>query len=426
MKSFRWIVTFVFALTVQVRAAEPLSDWLLPNLGARLTIQVSNPSPEPVKMLATIPTADARKVALEFPGRLAFALLLNPTSKDRPATFLPLQIDDLDGDGTPDQFEFPVELAAHERRQVDIYYSTTLDDTVSYPKRVHAKHSYGYNREVVALESELVGYRTYGGFFLDIMGRSPGLSGLNNDLAGYVPVFRDLGAGRDVFHIGGTLGLGGLFLRRNGKVWQPPMNVPSYAHKPSPPIVPHYKVISQGPLRAIVEATLDDWAPDGDRFRIRAVYSIDAGTSNVRCHVEIVPLEMAGSGGSYEVGIGVRELPAGTVTNTPGQFIVTGRQNQRDGDIGLGLFYEAAAFDPVSSVRTQEGTNHGLVSRSRLTPGRVVTMDYSVAGAWSGSGISNLSSFLGTAGKASSTRLDIGEFRFQTTPRPDKVDAEAQ
>src|SRR5258708_33300737 len=76
MKSFRWIATLVVALIVQVRAAEPLSDWLLPNLGARLTIQVSNPSPEPVKMLATIPTADARKVALEFPCRLSFALLL--------------------------------------------------------------------------------------------------------------------------------------------------------------------------------------------------------------------------------------------------------------------------------------------------------------------------------------------------------------
>ena len=265
---------------------------------------------------------------------------------------------------------------------------------------MNAKHSYGYNRQVVALESELIGYRMYGGFFLDFMGRSQGLSGLNNDLAGYVPVFRDLGAGRDVFHIGSTLGLGGLFLRHNGKVFQPPMNVPSYAHKPSPLVVPHYKVISQGPLRAIVEATLDNWAPDGDTFRIRAVYSIDTGTSHVRCHVEVVPLQVMPSGGDYEVGIGVRELPAGGVANTPGLLVVTGRQNQRDGDIGLGLFYEPAAFGPVATIRTQEGTNHGIVSRSRLVPGRIATLDYSVAGTWSGSGISNLSSFLTTVGKA--------------------------
>ena len=118
MKSLRWIATFVFALSVH--AADPVGDWLLPNLGERLTIQVSNPSREPVKVLATIPIVDARKIAPEFPGRLAFALLLNTAAKDRPATFLPSQIDDLDGDGTPDQFEFAVELAANERRQVDV------------------------------------------------------------------------------------------------------------------------------------------------------------------------------------------------------------------------------------------------------------------------------------------------------------------
>src|SRR3954463_2571561 len=107
MKSLRWIATFVLAASVQIWAADSVSDWLLPNLASRLTVQVSNPSTEPVKVLATIPIADARKTAPEFPGRLAFALLLNTGGKDRPATFLPSQSDDLDGDGTPDQFEFP-------------------------------------------------------------------------------------------------------------------------------------------------------------------------------------------------------------------------------------------------------------------------------------------------------------------------------
>jgi hypothetical protein len=142
--------------------------------------------------------------------------------------------------------------------------------------------------------------------------------------------------------------------------------------------------------------------------------------------VEIIPVKMMAPGGNYEAGIGLRELPSGSVGDTPGQLVVTGRQNQRDGDIGLGLFYEPAAFGPVTSVRTAEGTNHGLVSQSRLVPGGIVRLDYSVAGVWSGSGISNLSSFLATVGKTSGARVDIGEFRFQTTPRPEKLDAEAQ
>ena len=172
------------------------TEWLLPNLESRLSVVVSNPGTEPAKALATISVAEARKVAPEFPGRLAFALLVGKPGGTRPATFLPSQIDDLDSDGVADQFEFPVELAPGEHRQVDVYYSTKLTDTVSYRKQVHAKHAYGYNREVAALESELIGYRTYGGFFLDFMGRSESMLGLNNDLAGYVSIYRDLGAGQ--------------------------------------------------------------------------------------------------------------------------------------------------------------------------------------------------------------------------------------
>lgn len=420
-----WMTGLACVLVCTAVAQESDSAWLLPNLDMRLSVQVSNPGKETAKMLATISVAGARTVAPEFPGRLAFALALDKSGSSIAATFLPSQADDLDGDGTADQFEFPVELAPGERRQVDVYYSNKLGDTVSYPKRVQAKHSYGYNREVAALESELIGYRTYGGFFLDFMGRSAGAPGLNNDLAGYVSVNRDLGVGRDVFHIGKTLGLGGVFLRRDGKVFQPPMNVPTYAHEPSPPVVPHYRVNSQGPLRAIVEATLDDWAPDGDMIRLRALYVIDAGASHVQCHVEAIPVKMA-AGREYEIGVGLRELPAGAVANTPGQVIVTGRQNERDGDIGLGLFYQSEAFSPAMLVQTEEGGNHALVLREKLVAGRALTMDYSVAGAWSGSGIADLGKFLADVGRTAAVRVTAGEFRFTTTPRPDKVEAEAQ
>ncbi len=222
-------------------------DWLLPNLALRVSLEVSNPGETGVHALATLPVSRVRSVAPDFPGRLAIAVILNPPGSPAPGAVVASQSDDLDGDGTADQFEFPVVMAPGERRRVDIYYSTTLDDTITWPKRVHAKHGYGYNREVAAFESELIGYRTYGGFFLDVMARLAGRPGLNNDAAGYVPLDRDLGTGRDVFHIGDSLGLGGIFLRRSGKLYQPPMNVPTYAHKPSPDMVPHYRVISQGP-----------------------------------------------------------------------------------------------------------------------------------------------------------------------------------
>src|SRR3954447_16560007 len=74
------------------------TEWLLPNLESRLSVDVSNPGTAPAKALATISVADARRVAPEFPGRLAFALLVGKPGDARPATFLPSQIDDLDSD----------------------------------------------------------------------------------------------------------------------------------------------------------------------------------------------------------------------------------------------------------------------------------------------------------------------------------------
>jgi hypothetical protein len=411
--------------------AQTSDDWLLPNFAFRLSVEVSNPGKTPVNALATVPVAKARIVAPNFPGRLAIAVLINTngaggaSGAERPATLIASQTDDLDGDGFPDQFEFPVQLAAGERRRVDIYYSTTLEDSIAWPKRVQAKHSYGYNRQVAALESELVGYRTYGGFFLDMQGRVAGHQGLNNDLAAYVPWRRDLGTGRDVFHIGNTLGLGGIFLRRDGKVYRPPMNVPDYAHKPSPEMVPHFRVIAQGPLRAIIETTLDDWRIANDLVRLKARYSIDAGEGFVGCRFEVIPLQIA-QGHEYEVGIGIRNLPAQTLLPASGRLIVTGQQNSRDGIIGLGLYFAEDQFASTAPVQTAESPNQAVVHKTKLAPGQTVSAEYTAAGAWTGSGIENPGAFLRDLVEVIEARIEVGGFQFARTPRPDKVDAEAQ
>lgn len=402
------------------------NDWLLPNLALRLSVDVANPGQTPVHALATVPVAKARAVAPEFPGRLAIAFLINPDGARTPATAIASQSDDLDGDGTPDQFEFPVSLAPGERRRVDIYYSTTLTDTIVWPKRVQAKHSYGYNRQVAAIESELIGYRTYGGFFLDMMGRSEGSLGLNNDTAAYVPIWSDLGTGRDVLHIGNSLGLGGIFLRRSDKLYQPPMNIPDYAHKPSPEMSPHYRVIAQGPLRAIFEAVLSDWNIDGDVVRLRAQYSIDANEPFVRCRFEAAPVQVAASH-EYAVGVGIRDLPVESLSPGTGRIVLTGKQNERDGVIGLGLFFDPRHFAAPSQVKTRdESLNRAVIVNDRLIPGSAVRVQYTLCGAWSGSGIQDPGGYLAGLSEAITATVTVDGLRFARTPRPDRVDAEAQ
>lgn len=405
------------------QAASAETEWLLPNFANRLSVEVKNPGKSSLQALVTLPMVKAQAVAPDFPGRLALAVLVDRNS-GRPAAIIASQVDDLDGDGSPDEFEFPVDLAPHSQCSVEIYYSTTLADSFPWPKRVSAKHSYGYNREVAALESESVGYRTYGGFFLDLHGRKAGGAGLWNDAAGYVPIERDLGTGRDVLHIGATLGLGGVFLRREGKIYQPPANVPTYAHKPSPEMVPHYRVLAQGPLRAIIEATLENWQIDTDVIRLQARYSIDAGERFVRCRVNEIPIKIA-KDHEYEIGVGVRELPAGAVSSDPGQLVVTGRQNARDGEIGLAIYFDPGQYSSASAIYTPDGSNRAVIGKVRLNRGSASEQTYAAAGAWSGSGIEPGELLKHLRDKVEA-HAEIGALTFARTPYPEKLEAEPQ
>ncbi|HEY7208789.1 MAG TPA: DUF4861 family protein [Bryobacteraceae bacterium] len=410
-------LTILFALPFQAGCAE--TEWLLPNFANRLSVEVKNAGDSPLQALATLPVATAQNAALDFPGRLALAVLVAANH----SAIIPSQSDDLDGDGSPDEFEFPVDLAPHGQARVDIYYSTTLEDTFAWPRRVSAKHGYGYNREAAALESESAGYRTYGGFFLDFHGRKT--PGLWNDAAGYVPVGRDLGTGRDVLHIGATLGLGGIFLRRDGRIYQPPANVPTYAHKPSPEIVPHYRVVAQGPLRAIIEATLPNWRIGGDEIALQARYFIDEGEQFVRCQVTAIPVQLARDH-EYEIGVGVRDLPGGSASSDPGQLIVTGRQNARDGAIGLAIYFDPAQYSAAVNVNTADGSNRAVIHKVRLSSGEASSQTYSAAGTWSGSGIRNPGELLKELREKVEAHADIGALIFARTPHPEKVEAEAQ
>ncbi|MCX6623159.1 MAG: DUF4861 family protein [Acidobacteria bacterium] len=410
----------LIALLAASAAGQTVSwdEWLLPNFSGRLTAQVRNPAAGRQQVLAAIPVVAAQAVAPNFPGSLAIALAAN-------GSVLPSQAVDLDGDGTPDQFLVGVDLGAGETGRVDVYYSTTLHDAIAYPKRVQAKHNYGYNFQTVALESEVIGYRTYGAFFLDVQARRERHPGLNNDLVGYLATRMSSDAGRDIFHAGDTLGLGGIFLRRDGQVFRPPFNVPDYAHKPFPEMVPHYRVISDGPLRAVVEARLERWTIGEDTVRLTARYSIDAGQGFVRCWFEVLPVDVK-PGHAYEVGMGVLNLPNGTAQSTEGLLLVTGNQDRRIGPVGLAAYFDPAAFQLAAPLVLKESANQIAILRERFTAGRAVGGEYAVAGAWSGSGIPDAAAYLTKLADETRIRPETSGLAYHATPRPERLNGEAQ
>lgn len=412
------VTLLLVLLTASAAPASAPPDWLLPNFAERLEFDVVNRSADPLKTLAVVPISKATQTALRFPGTLA--IVVGP---DSPPAILPLQVDDLDADGTPDELVFPIELDARASRRVHVYFSRTLRDELPWPKRVHASHAFGYNRATATLESELIGYRTYGGFFLDVQGRFDGQTGLHNALLGYLGSRHPSPAGRDIIHLGDTLGLGGLFLRTGSDVRRPPLNVPDYAHTPSPADVPHYRVIASGPLRAIVEARLDRWqVGESETVAVRATYTITAGATHVECRFQVVPVQISRR---YEVGAGVRHLPAMTLDRAAGRIALAGTESSVIGPLGLALYYDVATADAAPAIATREDDNEVVVFRQALAPGRAVEGRYWVAAAWSGSGIRDLLPHLVRVEQQARAVVGVENLRLARTPQPERIEGEA-
>jgi hypothetical protein len=403
-----------------VPAATP-APWVLTNFAERLELDVVNDGDAPADTLAVVSIPEASETALRFPGTLA--IVVAPGAPGSPPAFLPSQVDDLDGNGTPDELVFPIALGAKESRRVHVYYSGTLNDAPPWPKRVHASHAFGYNRATAALESETIGYRTYGGFFLDVQGRLEGQPGLHNTLLGYAGSRQASAAGRDVIHLGDTLGLGGLFLRHGAAAVRPPLNVPDYAHKPSPPDVPRYRVVASGPLRAIVEARLHRWRiSESETVSLRATYTITAGATHVECRFQIVPRQIERE---YEVGAGVRHLPAMSRDQAPGRIALAGTESAAIGPLALALYYDPASADAASTLATKEASNDIVIFRSRLAPGRAVEGRYQMAAAWSGSGVRDLLPSLRRVEQQARATVRITNLQNARTPNPGLIEGEA-
>jgi Domain of unknown function (DUF4861) len=424
-RRFLWAALLVVEVPLCC-AARPAAaaNWVLPNFAQRLDLTVTNPAGVPISTLVTLPVSAVRHTALDFPGSLAIAVAVNPPASEYSVTVIPSQADDLDGDGMPDEFEFPISLKPRESKQVEIYYSTTLHGKIFYPQLVHASHNYGYNHQTAALESELIGYRAYGGFFLDVEGRVAGHLGLYNDLNGYLAAVGHFAVGEDIFHIGDTLGLGGLFLERGGKIYQPPINIPDYAHKPSPEDVPRYRVVADGPIRATIEATLDHWQLGDDAVAVRARYSIDAGEGFVRCRVRVVSTKVR-QGDAFQFGAGLRQLPAHKFLQRAGMLLLSGEQRPDTGRLALALYFNPATASSVPPVTTAEGKNQAIIFHPPLRRGRAIEEDYAIAAAWGRSGIPDLLGYLASMKDRVDAKVVVSGERLERTPWPERIEGEA-
>jgi hypothetical protein len=409
-------IVIILCFSASTALAQRHNDWELPNFSDRVDLVVENPTGRSMNALAIVNIADVRKIAPQFPGTLAIAC----ESKE-PTLFLESQTDSLDGDGEPKEFAVSLKLGPHEKKSLSIYYSTTLHENLPSVKRVHATHSYGYNHATAALESERIGYRIYGGFFFDVQAHARGQSGLFNSLIGYSSISIPPAEGQDVIHLGDTLGLGGLFLRADGDTFRPPMNTPDYTHRAPKPGEPVYRVISDGPLRAVVEARLPHWTIGKDEVSLRALYEMRAGEETVRCQWWITPVRLSRS---YEVGVGIRNLSEINVAEAKDLLITSGTQEAKAGPIAIGLSYSAAEAQRGGILRTPDGGNQIITFTRKLEPQQPLSGEYAFAAAWSGSGWSDVSEHLREILENERAQPKIEIVRHEMNPEPQRLEGE--
>jgi hypothetical protein len=395
--------------------AQQHPSWALPNFSDRIEVMVSNPSDLPLETLAVLDLAQVQKQAPGFPGTLA--IVAEQTGRTK---FVASQVDGGTGE-IAGAFVFPVSLAAHGHEVLEIYYSNTLHETLPWAKRVHATHSYGFNHDTAAIESELIGYRMYGGFFLDVQAHEKGESGFFNSLIGYTSNSAPPVEGQDVIHQGYTLGLGGVFLRAGNDVYQPPMNTADYERGPAKPDEASYRVLADGPLRALFEADVPHWKIGDDEVALRGIYEMRAGEEVVRCHVWVTPLHVTRT---FEVGTGVRDLPAMHRDDMNGVIALDGVQQDSVGRIGIGVAYEPEAARRAGVMTAGAGGNEIVVFDDALRPGHGVAAAYEAAAAWEGSGWSNPMQRVAEVLAKSKAEVKVTVIEHESTPHPERLRGE--
>ena len=221
-----------------------------------------------------VPVAAIKRIAPDFAAGSVIVTTSDAATLDEDARTLqtvelPSQADDLDGDGRYDEIAFQIDLKPHQTRIVTIAWGepAAIQRLRSeYPKRTYARFATHY--EGPGWESEHTAWRIY---FdkrnaIDLWGkRRPGL---------YLDLFaspeygyhRESPLGRDIYAIGNSVGPGGIGVLVDGQA----EHVAGVTER-------KWRVVSTGPVRAIVELEYKQWKIAGRTVHLVSRFTQWAG-----------------------------------------------------------------------------------------------------------------------------------------------------
>jgi pectinesterase len=287
------------------------------------------------------------------------------------------QVVDNDGDGQMDELIFQADFSPGESKRFSI--EARAPQPAPDKRRVYAVHT--EPRDDVAWESDRIAFRIYGqGLWkvdsLNSSGLDIWVKRTRDPIVdkwyakGHDDYHKDTGEGADFFDVGETLGAGGTGIWRNDKLYRA-LNFKTW------------RVIANGPVRAIFELQYQPWDAGGQRVSESKRVAIDAG-HNLNHIVSTFRTEGGGAADiPWATGIVKRASVYGAESKARpwawlsewGPLLPKGGGH---GDMGIGILM------PRDAVVDWKETNDHYLAVSRARSGEPV--NYWVGAGWTASG----------------------------------------
>lgn len=280
----RW--TLAAALLGALAAWTPAPAWADPHIKT-LKLTVSNPGSTPrLAEPIVVPLGALKQLVADLNPSTIIVTATAAATVEADAVVLqteelPSQIDDVDGDGTADELAFQLRLEPRQTRVVTIAFgdaATLMRLKGRYQPRTYARVTTKY--EGPGWESELTAWRLY---FdkrnaVDIYGkRRRGLYLDTYATPGY-DYHADLPIGRDIYKNGDAIGIGSIAALVDGKI----VKVADVADRRS-------RILTSGPVRAIVELTYTGWKVGGREVTLVSRFTQWAGDRGFWHDVTVKP-----------------------------------------------------------------------------------------------------------------------------------------
>ncbi len=246
---------------------------------------------------------------------------------------LPFQMDDLDGDGKPDEVAFLATLPPG-KSEIAVRYSPTGTKPPDFPVRTYARLAWETADANIGWESNRAAYRFYWGQ-LEAFGKLDERLIMSAFTADYgYHEMQDWGM--DILHVGEASGLGGISL------WEGEKRISTV--NPAGKGGNQYtrKVIAAGPVRSIARVDITGIGPSEATYSVRLIMS--AFTNNIYSRQDIVIQSSAGGSVVYSPGIEKLAEETWSMDQEKGYLATWGKGAPGAGDIGLALVFDPAEF----------------------------------------------------------------------------------